>query len=357
MILTRGRSMSKITLGDIGEFGILRDHLIPSLGDLGKDLGDDCVVLDIVDGISLVLSSDRGVRPLAWSIEGMPIDFADAGWLAVVASASDLATAGARPFAITNDIEAPETMRIEDLNRFAVGVSEACRAFQFRHGGGDLAQAGQFGTHCTAIGLLRGGHRVGRHQCRPDDQLFALGPMGALASSYLHALRQGPGALSLAERQALLRPKPQLGAMQMLVERKLVHAASDCSDGVLGALLNLSEASGFGIELTPNTIKIPAEVVAEATASNLSPWNLFFFWGDWQVVAATTQIEEVLSCVGSESVTLLGRVVADKGGGLTARVGSHSYPVPEIRNENFRQKGYVANLDEHIRLMLETRLF
>jgi len=347
-----------MNLGQIGEFAILRDHLIPALGQVGKHLGDDCSILPITEDISIVLTSDRGARPLAWSLPGLQIDYADAGWLAVVASVSDLATAGARPFAITNDIEAPGTMPIEQLTQFAKGVAEACEAFELHHGGGDLARSNEFTTHTAAIGLLNGKHFVGRHHCEPNDCVFALGPMGALASAYLHARREGLNTLCDAERAALLRPRPQLTPMRALVGRGLVNAASDCSDGVIGALLNIVEASGLGIELIPDSIDLPLEVIAEASASHLSPWNLFFFWGDWQVVATarSDRIDEVKSLIGNTQLRILGRVI-DSPRELVARQDSRLFPVAAVRNENFKSVGFASSLDDHLDFMLTTKIF
>jgi thiamine-monophosphate kinase len=343
-------------LQDIGEFAILRNFLLPALGDLGQSLGDDCAILSLSDELSLVLTSDYAARPLAWSLEGVQIDFADAGWLAVVASVSDLATAGAAPFAITNDIEAPETMDVEDLRRFAVGVAEACRELGFRHAGGDLAKSSEFTTHCTAIGLLHGKYRVGRRQCRPGDHVIALGPMGAFCAAYLYARRKGLGELSLDQRRALFRPTPQLATMQNLVGRGLINGASDCSDGVIGGLVNLTEASGLGIELETSRIQIPEHVTEEGAVNNLSPWNLLFFWGDWQVVVTTDRLEEVLNSVDPTNAMILGRVIEEQKG-LWAKVGMRSSTVAPVRNENFTQAGFASDLADHLRFMLETPLF
>jgi thiamine-monophosphate kinase len=347
---------SKLHLEDIGEFGILQNYLIPALGDIGKELGDDCAIFNVTDELALVLTSDKGAKPLAWSIRGMSVDFADAGWLAVVASASDLATAGAKPFAITNNIEAPAAMSVEDLSRYVAGVADACRAFGFRHAGGDLAKSEKFASHCTAIGLLHCAYRVGRHRGQPGEYVIAVGPMGRFVSSYLQAIRKGSESLTLEQRRSLLRPTPQLELMHRLVSRELISAASDSSDGVIGALMNISNASGFGIELNLDSVQFPTKVAEEASASNLSPWNLLFFWGDWQIIATTGHLKEVLALVGHDAITVLGRV-SDGCAGITARVGSELRNVADVRNENFKQTGFEYNLEGHIRFMLETPLF
>ena len=181
--------------------------------------------------------------------------------------------------------------------------------------------------------------------------------MGALASAYLHACREGYQALSAAERAALLRPRPQLETMQKLVGNRLVSAASDSSDGVIGALYNISAASGNGLELYTDIIDIPAHVFEEARANNLSPWNLFFFWGDWQVIATIPEasLADAKRIVPPGSLTVLGRVT--NGTGVQARVGTDLRLVAPVRNENFKQTGFASEMESHVRFMLTTDVF
>lgn len=343
-------------LGDLGEFRILGEHVIPALGDVGTHLGDDCAFVGINTACALAVTSDRGPLPLAWSIEGARADYADAGWLAVVASISDLATTGARPLVITNNIEAPTSMLIADLRRYVVGIAAACRKFGFTHAGGDLSKGEQFSSHTTAIGIVDPLFKVGRHGCVPGEHVVAIGPMGTFAAAYLRAQRDGLESLTPLQRKALLRPRPQLSAMQRLTANGLVSAASDCSDGVLGALANLSEASGFGIQLETDRIEIPTHVAREAAANGLSHWNILFFWGDWQVVATTSHLERVIATVSPEHVSVLGRVI-ERGSGVWHESDDVLRSVSTIRNEGFTRHGWAQDPRAHVRYMLETPIF
>jgi thiamine-monophosphate kinase len=344
-----------VKLLDLGEFALLKSVVLPTLREVGPGLGDDCSIVPITDQVAIAISSDRGPQPLGWSIDGMSRDYADAGWLAVVAAISDLATAGASPLAITNDIEAPPDMDVRDLQRFVSGIAEACSSFGFRHAGGDLAAGHSFSTHCTAVGLVPTSVKTGR-RCKPGNHVLVIGPLGALASAYLRAVRIGGQNLLAPERNALLRPIPQIAIMQRLVARGLIQAASDCSDGILGALLNLVAASGVGIELDLNRLQISECVSIEANLHRISPWNILFFWGDWQVVVATEYPDEITTIVAGEvPVTYLGRVI-DGAPGLRAVIGDQIRRVAPIRNEHFRSTGFSGSMREHLHFMFNSSI-
>src|SRR6185503_581977 len=85
-------------LSDLGEFALLERVVFPAARRWGVDgeLGDDCGFVAIGDAL-LAVSADVGPRPLVQQLPGHERDYEASGWHAAVTTASDLATAAARP--------------------------------------------------------------------------------------------------------------------------------------------------------------------------------------------------------------------------------------------------------------------
>lgn len=346
-----------LTLADVGEFSLINDVILPTLAPVavGSDQGDDCSLLTIPSP-HIAVTCDVGPRPIAWSL-GLR-SYWSWGWHTVIINLSDLATAGASPIAITTSVEAPASFLVDDLREFFRGIVAACKRFGLQTAGGNIRAAPRFEVHATALGALHNGIHIGRYGCRPGHHLLAIGEMGQLVSALIKASHCGPDALNEREREALLRPTARTEEMQRL--RHLVQAASDSSDGVLGALWNIAERSRCGIELHLDSSVLPDTVVAAAQLEKVDPWNLMFFWGDWQIIVAVEETNmEAFRHIATENgipVTELGRATAS-GPALLARALGRLRRVRLLRNENFRPASFNAGTDEHIAMMLHSSLF
>src|SRR5262245_7382870 len=99
--------MSKTTgprqLKDLGEFAVLEQVIFPIAQrfEPTTSVGDDCAFVDVGDKL-IAISADVGPRPLVQQLVGYEKDQQAAGWHAVVATASDIATAAAAPLVLTN---------------------------------------------------------------------------------------------------------------------------------------------------------------------------------------------------------------------------------------------------------------
>ena len=151
-MLTAG--VDERTLGDVGEFALIRDFIVPAVEAFGfaGNIGDDCGFLSrSPHSGSLAITTDGGPRPILWKLAGHQKDYADAGWLSLVASASDIATSGGAPLAAVTCIKAPVDLKVRDVVRFVQGFAEACRAFGFEYAGGDVGEASHFSSITTAV--------------------------------------------------------------------------------------------------------------------------------------------------------------------------------------------------------------
>ena len=357
-----------LRLKDYGELRLLEEVILPIARefDPGTRAGDDCAIVG-VDGSTLAVTTDFGPRPLVCSLPGYEDDFEAWGWLAVVVSASDVAASGARPVCMTNCLEAPPGFRIDDLARYMRGYFSACSEFGFRNGGGDLRCGSSLGIRVAAIGACPRGGAVGRGGVEEDDRLVVIGRTGCFMATYLMAAagrggrEERSGGLDADSEKVLRFPRPRLREMTALAEAGVVAAASDTSDGLLGAIENLCRSSGCGFELALSESLLPAAVREAASCAALNAWNIFFAWGDWSVVA-TVHVEDLgrfRSICRDEDIayTELGRATRSAGK-VAARVdGGASVEVRLVRNENFAAEGFNEGLKAHLDYLLKTGLF
>ena len=357
------RSTEGPTLSEYGEFRAIRDILLP-LGvksDAVTAVGDDCAYVALGDQW-LAVSADVGPRPLIDLVPGRERNFEAGGWLAAVATISDLATAGAEPLLLTNCIDAPADLPIADLEAFMRGYFKACAAFGFKNGGGDLRQGRELIARVFGVGAVRQGPRIGRGGARAGDRIVAIGPTGQVMATYLNAIARSAAEPLSPEAAAILSyPTPQMREMAALVGRNLVHAASDKSDGLLVAVENIAGISEliYHLKLQSDFLD-PATLLAAQRSGAASPWNIFFSWGDWSVAAAIPIARwstfEAACAEAHINYRCIGQFT-DEAGSLVTVDDAATHAINVVRNENFTDKGYNGGVEAHIRYMMETPIF
>jgi thiamine-monophosphate kinase len=249
------------TLKDLGEFAILQRIVLPTVGTSAavSPLGDDCAFVRLPSGShDLVVTTDFGPRPLAWHVGHQ--SYRTWGWYAVMINVSDLAAGGATPLVVTTSVEAPADMLVSEFREFFEGIVEACRAHKIGNAGGNIRQAAKFACHGTAIGVAPKRSQLRRNGARPGDSLIAVGECGRFAIAFIHAKEYGFTGLSSEDQSRLCRPRARIDEIRTLHRLGLLNAASDNSDGVLGAIWNIAEASGCAVELDMSERGIPARV-------------------------------------------------------------------------------------------------
>ncbi len=208
-------------------------------------VGDDCALLQPRPGTQLAISSDMLVEGRHFFAD---VDPAALGHKALAVNLSDLAACGARPLACTLALALP---RAEEA--WLAGFARGLFALADAHGcaliGGDTTQ-GPLNICITVFGevpvvqgrsqaLLRSGARAG-------DELWVSGSPGQ-ARLALDALRGElplPPDVLAACRARLEMPTPRVALGQAL--RGVATAAIDVSDGLLGDLGHILQASGCG---------------------------------------------------------------------------------------------------------------
>jgi thiamine-monophosphate kinase len=354
-------SATNATLASWGEFRLIREVILPALRQQTEnvsELGDDCAFIswNHPSGSSLVVTADAGPRPLAWHLGHE--SYRTWGWYAVVVNASDLASAGADPIAFVSSVEAPSDMLVPEFQDFFEGVAEACREFRLPSAGGNIRAASKFACHGMALGVAR--RRLGRGGCRPGDKIVAVGECGLFAAAYLWARERGLDVIDTDARDRILRPRPQLRQMAALQSAGVVSAASDNSDGVLGSLSNIAEASQCTIEMEMDDALVPLRVREAADHFGLDPWNLMLFWGDWQVVVAIprARFDEFQLIARREEISYTTLATAHSGPpDLWGRRLEKRGRLKLLRNENFIANSYNVDPGAHLDHLFRTNVF
>jgi thiamine-monophosphate kinase len=238
----------------LGEFDLIERFFKRPAQRAALGVGDDCALLQAAPGTQLAISSDMLVAGQHFFSD---VDPALLGHKALAVNLSDLAACGARPLAFTLALALPEVNEVW-LAAFSRGLFALADAHDCELIGGDTTR-GPLNICITIFGevpvvdgrslaLLRSG-------AQPGDELYVSGNLGD-ARLALHAL-QGLRKLSaqpLAQARARLeQPTPRIALGLAL--RGVASAAMDVSDGLLGDLGHLLQASNCGATLQADVLQ------------------------------------------------------------------------------------------------------
>lgn len=224
--------------------------------------GDDCARLVPPAGARLALSTDQ-------LVEGVHVEAGTPP--AVMArkllrrSLSDLAAAGATPWAVAWNVAVPAETPLRWLKKLARAFVAEAELFGCSVIGGDLTQAAATVLSCTVIGRECSHRAPGRGGARPGEWLVVTGRLGDAVRSRRHLL-----------------PEPRLIEGRVLVERYFATAMIDLSDGLAADLPRLLAASGVGAR-----VQLDALPLARRLEHDLDGWRSALGEGeDYELLAS-----------------------------------------------------------------------
>lgn len=230
------------------EFGFI-DHirtLFAALPDNGfEGIGDDCAVLPLQGGESLLFTADlltEGVHFLRHATTAREL-----GCKSLAVNLSDVAAMGGRPVATLLSIALPA----DAAGAWAEEFMEGYRALSEEYGvaliGGDTtASKGGVTINVTAIGRAADGCIKRRSGARPGDVLLTAGLLGESGAG-LQDLLQGRCDTPCAAIHRM--PRPQVDEGLWLGTRSEVTAMMDLSDGLASDVRHIMECSGVGADI------------------------------------------------------------------------------------------------------------
>ncbi len=201
-------------------------------------IGDDCALLATLAHEELAITSDMLVEGRHFFRDANPEWL---GYKALAVNLSDLAAMGAKPQGFTLALALPH-IDTAWLESFSKGLFLAATEFSCPLIGGDTCQ-GPLNISITALGSTPKGSAIRRSGAKPGDQIWVSGMLGD-ARLTLAALRHEIGLssdqLKIIESR-LHQPSPRITLGIEL--RNLATAALDISDGLLGDLQHILNAS------------------------------------------------------------------------------------------------------------------
>ena len=244
------------------EFELIARYFTRASSKAALGVGDDCALLQPAPGMQLAVSCDMLVQGRHFFADVDPLTL---GHKALAVNLSDLAACGAQPVAFTLALALPKAdhawLELFSRGLFALAYAHGCELI-----GGDTTQ-GPLNICITVFGHVPQGQALLRSGARVGDDIYVSGNLGD-AHVALQALRGElslpPGVLAGA-RQRLEMPTPRVALGIAL--RGVASAAIDVSDGLLGDLSHVLQASGVGA-----CVETPAASCLIAAKSNTS-WS------------------------------------------------------------------------------------
>jgi thiamine-monophosphate kinase len=278
-----GSGESGPTLGDLGEFGVIdrltRGRRQPAAVALGP--GDDAAVVLAGDG-RVVVSTDVLVEGrhfrLDWSTPH------DVGRKAVAQNAADIEAMGARATAFVVGFGAPPETPTAQVSALADGMWDEAERIGAGIVGGDLVGCPQWVISMSVLGDLAGRVPVPRAGARPGSVIAVVGELGHSAAG--HALwRDSIDGFDHLRRRHLV-PQPPYGQGRSAADAG-AQAMIDVSDGLVGDLRHLAEASGVGIDLSTEALSADRVALLDAAeAVGADPWTWVLGGGEDHALAA-----------------------------------------------------------------------
>ena len=238
---------------------------------LGAGVGEDCAAVKLSPGEIFVISTD----PITGTVK-------DVGMLAIQITANDLASSGAEPVGVMLTVLLPEEIEEEDIREMMRQVEEACAHFHIQVMGGhtEVTRAvTQPVISVTGVGKVREDRLVSTAGAKPGQDILVTKWIGIEGTSIIAKEKEK----ELLERfsQAFVDTAKGFDQyLSVLPDSRIAveHGVSAMHDvtegGIYGALWEVAEASGIGLEIDLKAIPIRQETIEICEYFELNPYYL-----------------------------------------------------------------------------------
>ncbi len=299
--------------------------------------GDDAAVYRPEAGLDMVVSQDAMVEGQDFSRDW--ISPYGLGRRALHVALSDLAGSGASPEFCLATLCAPGTTRAADALAIQAGLCDAAAEIGCGVAGGDVSGIeGSLVIDVAVVGRVGKGRHLGVALGQPGDCLVVSGLLGRAAAGLALLRGRTAGdtdpAVTAAWGVAQLAPRARLAEGLELAARG-VACATDISDGLLVAAINIARASGCAAELWRDAVPV------DAALKTWPDWFELAVAGgeDFELLAAVApdQFEALVAAwpADLEPLSPVGRLYAGSGVVCRARQGAREIAVPIPRSFHF----------------------
>lgn len=238
---------------------------------LGAGVGEDCAAIKLADDEMFVISTD----PITGTA-------ADIGHLAIHVTMNDLASAGAKPIGVMLTILLPESVQETDLKKMMKQMEQVCNELNVQIMGGHTEVTkvvNQPLISVCGVGKAKVGKLVSTSGANPGDDILASKWIALEGTSIIakekeaELLQRYPGELvrTAQEFDQYLSVLPEAKVAVM----SGVSAMHDVTEGgIFGALWELAESSGVGLEIDLRKIPVKQETIEVCEFFHINPYEL-----------------------------------------------------------------------------------
>ena len=238
---------------------------------MGAGVGEDCAALKLAPGETLILSTD----PITGTAK-------DIGSLAMQITLNDLASSGAEPVGVMLTVLLPEGTREIQLKKIMAQVSEACAKANVQVMGGHTEitpVVRQTLISVCGVGKVKDGCMISTGGARPGMDILVTKWIGIEGTAILAKEREAelakhfpPSFVEAAKGfDAYLSVCPEAA----VAVKSGVCAMHDVTEGgIYGALWEMAQASGVGLEIDLKKIPIRQETVEICEYFGIHPYKL-----------------------------------------------------------------------------------
>lgn len=298
---------------------------------LGAAVGEDCAALKLEGDEVFVLSTD----PITGAVE-------DIGSLAVHVTLNDLASSGAIPVGILLTALLPEGIEEQDIRAIMAQVEETCAPFQVQVLGGhtEITRAvTQPVLSVTGVGKVKDGCLITTGGARPGQDIVMSKWIGVEGTAII-AREKERELLEVFSRefvrtaQAFGQHLSVLGEAAIAVKSG-VSAMHDITEGgIYGALWELAQASGVGLNIEFARIPVRQETIEICEYFDINPYCLISSGSLLMVSDRGHDLAEALQNAGIPA-SVIGKTTGDNDK-ILVNNGEISYLNPPKSDELYK---------------------
>ena len=315
------------SLDKLGEFGLI-DHLTKNFplrkASTIKGVGDDCAVMEYLDG-QTVVTSDMLVEGVHFDLTYVPPRHL--GYKAVIVNLSDVYAMNARPEQILVNIAVSNRFGVEFLNEIYEGIRTACNEYDVDMVGGDTTSSySGLMISITALGKADEADVVYRDGAKVTDLLVVSGDLGGaymglqLLEREKAVFKSNPdiqpkleGHDYVLRRQ--LKPEARKDIPEILKALQVKPTAMiDISDGLSSEIIHICQSSGTGARVYEEKIPLDPAVYKLCEDFNLTTTTVALNGGEDYELLFTIDVHDHKKIKGNPNLSVIGHITEESEG-------------------------------------------
>ena len=238
---------------------------------LGAGVGEDCAAVKLAPDETLVMSTD----PITGTAK-------DIGTLAILITVNDLASSGATPVGVLLTVLLPESVEEPELRKMMAQVEAACAQADVQIMGGHTEVTpvvNQPVISVCGVGKVKDGRLISTAGARPGMDILVTKWIGIEGTAILAKEKEeellAKFSAPFVEKAKALDVYISVQSEAAVAVRSGVSAMHDVTEGgIFGALWEMAEASGVGLEIDLKKIPIRQETVEVCEFFGINPYKL-----------------------------------------------------------------------------------